>query len=108
MHQKDRKVIAIVVLAIALIQILLVGGRYAKSVLNFNNPLIPDSLLTGIRNYSFVMMGCYFVAIVLMAIYLKIRKHFWVFLIISILILAAVSLFTLQIQDYFMNHLLSY
>tara|TARA_B100001105_G_C21963932_1_gene261980 strand:- start:13 stop:336 length:324 start_codon:yes stop_codon:yes gene_type:complete len=107
MQQRDRKIIAIVVLVIAIIQFLIVAVRYLQSCYNLSNPLIPDSLLMGIRNYSFVMMGCYLAAIVLMAIYLKTKKLFWLFLISSILILAGISLFTLQIQNYFINHLLS-
>lgn len=107
MQKNDRKIIGIVVLVIAIIQFMIVATRYLQSWYNLKNPIIPDSLLTGIRNYSFVMMGCYFVAIVLMAIYLKTKKLFWVFLISSILILAGVSLFTVQIQNYFMNHLVS-
>ncbi len=104
MQVKDRKIVAIVVLAIAFIQIFLVGGRYVKTAINLNNPLIPDSLITGIRNYSFAMIGCYFVAVLLMAVYLKTQKFFWALITASILILAAVALFTVQIQNFFLNY----
>jgi hypothetical protein len=104
MQPQEKKIVSIAVIGIAFIQIVIVGVKYLNSANELKNPLIPDSLLTGIRNYSFAMMGCYFISIVLMVAYLKTKKFFWAYTVSAILILAAVAIFTMQIQSYFIDH----
>lgn len=107
MQPQDRRIVAIVILCIAFIQMAIVGVKLLQSDANLSNPLIPDTLINGIRNYSFAMMGCYFIAIILLVIYLKTQKFFWAIIIGSVIILAAVALLTPQIQHYFLNNIIS-
>ncbi|AWH86848.1 hypothetical protein HYN59_17805 [Flavobacterium album] len=100
---QDRKIISIVILAISLLQAIIVSVRYFQSDLNLSNPLIPDSLLNGIRNFTIAMVAIYVFVVLLNVFYLATKKLFLPIAVLSILILSAGSYFTSAIHDYFIN-----
>ncbi len=60
MQPQEKKIISAAVIGIAFIQIVIVGVKYLNSANELKNPLIPDSLLTGIRNYGNVVKNSAF------------------------------------------------
>jgi|GEM_PF-6263598 hypothetical protein len=101
---QDRKIISIVILAISLLQAVIVAVRYFRSVVNLNNPLIPESLLTGIRNFSITVIAIYVIVALLNIYFLVTKKFFLPVTIVSILTLCAIFYFTADMQSYFINY----
>lgn len=82
----------------------IVAVRYFQSAANLSNPLIPESLLTGIRNFSTAMVVIYAFVVFLNVFYLLTRKLFWPVVILSMLILCSAAYFNFDIHDYFISN----
>jgi len=100
---QGRKVAAIVILGISTLKFIMAALECIKQYLKVTNPLIPDVLYQGLRNYSLFIAGCYFVAMILPMITLVTKKYFWTAILTSSRIIIAVSVFALQISDLFIN-----
>lgn len=100
---QGKKIAATVILGIGIIKFVPAAIECIKNHLQITNPLIPDALYEGIRNYSLFVAGCYFVTSGLNLFYLYVRKFFWLIIVISSLILIGLSVFTVQISDFFIN-----
>lgn len=99
----NRKAASIVILGISALKFILAALECMEKHLKVTNPLIPDALYEGLRNYSLFVAGCYFVAMMLALISLVAKRSFWPGILISSLIIILVPVFALQISDLFMN-----
>lgn len=100
---QGKKIAATVVFGVSIIKFITAVIECLKNYLQLTNPLIPDVLYEGLRNYSLFVTGCYFVTSGLNLFYLYVRKFFWLIIVISSLILIGLSVFTVQISDFFIN-----
>jgi len=100
---QNRKTTAYVFLAVLVLRIVTVIANYIQYAVNLNNPLIPDSLLRGIRDFSVFTAGCYLVAALLNIVFLATQKLFWPAVLFSILVLVGITVFAPQISTFFLN-----
>lgn len=103
MIHENKRIISIVIISIALLQGLIVGARYFQSKMNLTNPLIPESLISGIMKFSIFMSTLYFFVVILNVFYLFKRKGFWSIVIFSGIILVGLALFGQKIHTVFVT-----
>lgn len=86
-----------------LLKIIAIWITYFQWSINLDNPLIPDSLLEGKRDYSIFLTAIYSIAIILGFGYLTFKKYFWTIAVLMLIALI-VPIFTWQyLNDYFLS-----
>lgn len=103
MDGKQKNTMSFVVLGIVILQIIITAVKYVQSIYNLDNPLIPQMLIIGIRNYSITIISIYLIAVLANLFYLLRSKFFWGAMIISFLALNIVALLGHEIQNYFFH-----
>jgi small-conductance mechanosensitive channel len=100
---EGKKTISVVLMGVSALQIVIIAVRYFQSAANLNNPLIPQSLLEGIRNYSITLIGFYILAIACNGLYLLTKRFFLATAIASGTVMIMVLIFGHYIHDYFLH-----
>jgi hypothetical protein len=103
MDRKNRRIIAMAVLGVLILQIIITAVKYVQSYYNLDNPLIPEMLIVAIRNYSLTVISIYVIAVFSNLLYLFKDRFFWFAMIISFLALASVALFAHKITEYYLQ-----
>ncbi|MDI1256242.1 MAG: hypothetical protein PSV16_09075 [Flavobacterium sp.] len=96
-------IVSTVIVLFSIFQIIAVIVAYMQQKMNFTNPLIPQGLLSGIRNFTIFVVIVYMIVIIgnLFSIYKK--RYFYTAQIISFLLLLGFQFFYPEIIDFFWN-----
>ncbi|MBY8962499.1 hypothetical protein KJK34_07015 [Flavobacterium sp. D11R37] len=88
---RKRKIFVLIFAGLYLLKIITAWASYLQNSYNLNNPLIPTSLLDGIRDYTIFITGISVIAIVLALLYIITKRFFWLIaalLIVTFIVLA--------------------
>jgi len=69
---------------------------------NLDNTLIPDVLVKSIRDFNLTLIVLHVFAGLFNVFYLITKRYFWFTFITSLIILAAVALFKMEIHNWFL------
>jgi len=103
MKPEIKKIVSIVLTGLCALRIILHVLDYFLQKKNLDNPLIPGSLIVKLGYICAFMCAMYGFVILLNAIYLWQRRFFNAIVIASLVIILAINIFRLQIDNYILS-----
>lgn len=100
---ENKRIFSIVVLCLALLQIIVIVTRYLQARSNLQNPLIPQSLVDHVAEFSGIMLSLYIIVALLNIFYLLRKKAFITIAVISSIILIGLALFGQYFHSAYFN-----
>jgi hypothetical protein len=93
MTARNKKATAIVFLGFTVLQIIITVVKYLQLAYNLDNPLIPNNLIAGVKNYSIAIIIGYLLAALVNVLYIIMEKYFWATMVFSFITFAAILFF---------------
>jgi len=100
MTDSNKKAVSLVIISFGIVQIIITVAKYLQLFYNLDNPLIPQNLILGIRNYSVVLLAIYIVPVLVNIFYIIKKRYFLPVMFISFFVLLGVTICSNLIHKY--------